>query len=160
MSIKCQSVLEDRHGRLVAQIASVSADLPSGKTIPEHFHPEDQLIFASQGVMTVSTAHGIWVIPPMRAMWIPAKTPHSVRMSGPVSMRTLYFLPGMVRKLPAQCFVMNVSPLLKELILHACASARLNRKVALERRVIAILMDQLKAAHSVPLQLPFPADPR
>src|SRR5271156_2433922 len=98
MSIKCQSVLQDRRGRQIAQIASVSADLPTGKTIPEHFHPEDQLIFASQGVMAVSTAQGIWVVPPMRAMWIPARTPHSVRMSGPVSMRTLYFLPRLARK--------------------------------------------------------------
>lgn len=161
MSIKCQSILRDRRGRLAVQVASVSADLPSRKTIPEHYHPEDQLIFASRGVMTVSTKRGIWVIPPMRAMWIPAGTPHSVRMSGPVSMRTLYFLPGLVRPLPAAgCFVVNVSPLLKELILHACSCAPLDRRVPTQRRVIAILADQLKAAPSVPLQLPYPSDPR
>jgi AraC-like DNA-binding protein len=153
-------MLRDRRGRLTAYVASVSADLPSGKTIPAHFHPEDQLIFASQGVMTVSTAQGIWVVPPMRAVWIPAKTPHSVRMSGSVSMRTLYFLPGLVRALPSRCFVMNVSALLKELILHACTHTRWHQKADSERRVIGVLVDQLKAAHSVPLQLPYPADSR
>jgi AraC-like DNA-binding protein len=160
MSDKCHSILRDRRGRLTAQIASVSAELPSGRIIPVHFHPEDQLIFASRGVMTVSTVQGIWVVPPMRAVWIPANTPHSVRMCGPVSMRTLYFLPGLVRAFPARCLVLNVSPLLKELILHACAFARLNRKVAPHRRVIAVLVDQLKAAGSVPLQLPYPTDLR
>jgi hypothetical protein len=154
MSDKCHSILRDRNGRLTAHVASVSVDMPTGKTIPEHFHPEDQLIFASQGVMAVSTNQGIWVIPPMRAMWIPARTPHSVRMSGPVSMRTLYFLPRLARKLPARCFVMNVSPLLKELILHVCPFARLDPKAVPHRRLIAILVNQLKAAHSAPLQLP------
>src|SRR5208282_6425004 len=139
---------------------SISADLANGHVVIEHSHPEDQLIFASQGVMTVSTGPGLWVVPPMRAVWIPANTPHSVRMSGPVSMRTLYFLPGLVRRLPGKCFVMNVSPLLTELILHACTYDRLHRGSAPERRLIAIIVDQLKAAHSVPLQLPHPRDPR
>jgi len=160
MSHKCQSILRARGGRITAQIASVSAELPVGKIIPEHSHPEDQLIFGSHGVMTVTTAGGIWVVPPMRAVWIPANTPHSVRMCGPVSMRTLYFLPGLARTLPSRCFVMNVHPLLKELILYACTCSRLNRKVRRHRHVIAILVEQMKAAHSVPLQLPSPVDPR
>src|SRR5271170_2800775 len=113
MSHRCQSLLLDRRGRPTAQVASLSADLANGHFIIEHSHPEDQIIFASQGVMTVSTGQGIWVVPPMRAVWIPANTPHSVRMSGLVSMRTLYFLPGLVRTLAGKCFVMNVSPLLK-----------------------------------------------
>jgi AraC-like DNA-binding protein/quercetin dioxygenase-like cupin family protein len=160
MSHKCHSTLRDSKGRLTAQVASVSADLASGHVIPEHFHPEDQLIFASQGVMTVSTAQGIWVVPPLRAVWIPARTPHSVRMSGAVFMRTLYLLPGLVRTLPAKCVVINVSPLLKELILHACTFPRLNRKIPPQKRIMEILADELKAAPSVPLQLPNPTDPR
>jgi AraC-like DNA-binding protein len=160
MSEKCHSILRDPNGRLIAQIASVSYDFPDGHLIPEHFHPEDQLIFASRGVMTVRTAQGTWVVPPLRAVWIPAKTPHSVAMSGPVSMRTLYFLPSLVRARPAKCAVMNVSPLLKELILHACKFPKLNKKAPLQRRIIEILVDQLQSANSVPLQLPHPADSR
>ena len=153
MSEKCHSILFDTKGRLLAQIARVSYDFQDGYVIPEHFHPEDQLIFATQGVMTVRTAQGIWVVPPLRAVWIPAKTPHSVAMSGPVSMRTLYLLPKLVRALPARCFVMNVTPLLKELILHACTFPALNKKTPLQRRILEILVDQLQAVNSVPLQL-------
>jgi AraC-like DNA-binding protein len=160
MSHRCHSILRSKAGRLVAEVASVSADLPHGHVIPEHSHPEDQLLFASKGVMTLRTKQGVWVVPPMRAVWIPADTPHTVSMSGRVSMRTLYLLPKLCRILPPRCFVMNVSGLLKELILHTCSFLRLDKRVAIERRIIQILVDQLKAIESVPLQLPHPSDPR
>jgi AraC-like DNA-binding protein len=160
MSQKCHSFLHDKNGRLLAEIASVSADLPHGHVIREHSHPEDQLLFASKGVMTLQTRQGVWVVPPMRAIWIPADTPHSVSMSGPVSMRTLYFLPTLCRTLPAKCFVMHVSAFLRELILHTCKFSRLNRKRAMERRIADLLVDQLKEVDSVPLQLPHPVDSR
>jgi len=160
MSEKCHSILPRRNGRLLAHVASVSIDLNDRHVISEHYHPEDQLIFASHGVMTVRTRQGIWVVPPLRAVWIPAGTPHSVEMSGPVSMRTLYFCPRIVRALPRRCFVMNVSALLKELILHACELSKLNRGIPLQRSLIDIITAQLKTAHAVPLQLPRPADRR
>jgi len=160
MSEKCHSLLRNRRGRLIAQVASVSYDFQNAHTIPEHFHPEDQLIFASHGVMTLDTKQGLWVVPPSRAVWIPAGTPHRVVMSGRVSMRTLYFLPRLVRGLPGKCFVMNVRPLLRELIIHACGFGKLNRAVAPQKHIIDILRDPLQAAHSVALQLPMPADAR
>ena len=160
MSENCHSILFARNGRLLSEIASVSADLPRGHIIPEHFHPEDQLLFASRGVMTLRTREGIWVVPPLRGVWIPARTPHSVTMCAPVSMRTLYFLPKLCRALPRKCFVLGVSPLLRELILHACKFQRLSRKVAVQRRVVELLVDQLKAVETAPLQLPYPVDRR
>jgi AraC-like DNA-binding protein len=110
--------------------------------------------------MTVRTKQGVWVVPPLRAIWIPANTPHSVAISGQVSMRTLYVLPKLCRALPGKCFVMNVSPLLKELILHACRFGKLNKRVSMERRIVEIIVDQLKAVESIPLQLPHPSDSR
>src|SRR5882762_6601612 len=141
-------------------MASFSADLDSVHVIPDHSHPEDQLLFASRGVMTLRTKQGVWVVPPMRAVWIPADTPHSVAMSGAVTMRTLYFLPQLCRRLTGKCFVMSVSPLLRELILHACKFKRLSKRATVERRIIEIIVDQLKAVDSIPLQLPHPTDTR
>src|SRR5215470_14676912 len=160
MSEKCHSILTDSRGRLLGQIASVSWDFRHGETIPEHFHPEHQLVYASTGVMTIYTNQGVWVVPPMRAVWIPATTAHRISMSGRVSMRTLYFLPALRRRLPSKCLVMNVSPLLRQLILHACEFKRLNRKSASQRRLIEIILDQLEAIPSIPLQLPHPSDAR
>jgi AraC-like DNA-binding protein/quercetin dioxygenase-like cupin family protein len=160
MSHKCHSLLLDRKGRPRAQVATLSYDFDHAHVIPEHSHPEDQLVFASKGVMTVRTRDGIWVVPPLRAVWIPANTKHTIAMSGSVSMRTLYFLPRLARTPHKKCFVMNVSPLLKELILHACKFPLLNRKVSTEGRILALLMDRLEAANSSPLQLPHPTDAR
>jgi AraC-like DNA-binding protein len=160
MSHKCQSILTDRKGVLLAEIASVSHDFQDRATIPEHFHPEHQLVFASVGVMTVRTRQGIWVVPPQRAVWIPAETPHSIVMSGAVAMRTLYFLPALLEGLPRKCFVLNVSALLRELILHACKLSKLSRKRRDHKAIIGIIVDQLRAAPAVPLQLPHPSDPR
>jgi len=160
MTEKCHSILCGKNGRAHSHVASVSADFKSGHVIPEHQHPEDQLLFASKGVMTLRTRQDVWVVPPMRAVWIPANTPHSVAMSGAVSMRTLYFLPKLCRNLPKKCFVVNVPPLLKELIVHACRFPKLNRKAAQERRIIDFIVDQLNEAESVPLQLPQVSDAR
>jgi len=110
--------------------------------------------------MTVGTEQGIWVLPPLRAVWIPAHTPHSITISGRVSMRTLYVLPKLVPAIPKTCFVLNVSPLLKELILHACQLPKLNRRVPVQKRILEIIVDQLLVAPSVPLQLPHPSDAR
>jgi len=72
----------NRKGQVVAQVIGLSVQLDNGHVIREHLHPEDQLLFASQGVMTVRTRQGIWVVPPLRAVWIPANTLHTVSMSG------------------------------------------------------------------------------
>jgi AraC-like DNA-binding protein len=160
MSQKCHSILLDRKGRPTAQVATLSFEFDDGHVIPRHFHPEDQLVFAAKGVMTVRTGKGIWVVPPLRAVWIPAGTPHSVSMSGPVSMRTLYFLPTLIRSLPRKSFVMNVSSLLRELILHACKFPKLNKNAPVQRRIIEIVVDQMEISHSIPLQLPHPVDSR
>src|SRR5271169_4921697 len=160
MSHKCHSLLRDRRGRQTAQVATLAHDFAGEHVIPEHSHPEDQLIFASKGVMTVRTKQGIWVVPPLRAVWIPAGTPHSVAILGPVSMRTLYFAPKLVRTEATKYFVMNVSSLLRELILHACKFPKLKQAIPVQRRIIEMIADQLAAAHSIPLQLPHPNDRR
>jgi AraC-like DNA-binding protein/quercetin dioxygenase-like cupin family protein len=160
MSQKCQSLLLDRRGRQTAQLATSAQDFAGEHLIAEHFHPEDQLIFALQGVMTVRTKQGTWVVPPLRAVWIPAGTPHSAAILGPVSMRTLYFAPQLVQTEAAKCFVLNVSPLLRELILHACKFPKLKKEEPIQRRVIEMIVDQLDAIRSIPLQLPHPTDAR
>jgi AraC-like DNA-binding protein len=141
-------------------MAGGSWDFVHGHSIRRHSHLEDQLLFASEGVMTVETDEGIWVVPPLRAVWIPAETTHGVDMSGRVSMRTLYFAQRLCRTLPRRCLVINISSLLRELILHACALSKLRRRVASERHVIELILDQLKVVESVPVQLPHPRDVR
>ena len=159
MSQKCHSLSAPTR-RWSAQVATLSYDFRNGHVIPEHYHPEDQLVFASKGVMTVRTKQGIWVVPPLRAVWIPARTPHSVTMAGSVSMRTMYFLPKLVTVIPRECLVLNITPLLRELLIHACSFPRLKKAVPAQGRIIGMIVDQLSAARSIPLHLPHPSDQR
>ena len=108
--------------------------------------------------MTVRTGVGAWIVPTHRAVWIPARIPHTITMSGTVSMRTLYLRPQLARTLPRSCCVVNVLPLLRELILHACALPALDRKIKRQRYLIDLIVDQLETIRMVSLQLPNPSD--
>ena len=77
-----------------------------------------QLVYPSSGVLAISAAAGTWVVPPQRAVWIPAGVPHAHQAHGPVQMRTLAFSPAAAADppLPAGPAVLEVSPLLREII--------------------------------------------
>ena len=53
--------------------------------------------------MTVETSDGTWLVPPHRAVWIPAAAKHQNRMAGTVRMRTLYIRADATAGLPAVC---------------------------------------------------------
>jgi AraC-like DNA-binding protein len=56
--------------------------------------------------------------------------------------------------------VINVSPLLQQLIVHLCEHGKLSRRLRIHAHLINVLIDQLEAVETVPLQLPTPRDPR
>ena len=117
-------------------------------------------MYASNGVMSIRTHAGSWVVPAQRAVWIPARISHEIRMFGHVSMRALYLRPCLAAGLPRHCQVMNISPLMRELILYACKTPALRKLKEEDRHLIGMILDQLNAAECVPLQLPKPIDPR
>jgi AraC-like DNA-binding protein len=160
VSKKRQTAVLDRLPRSSAPILTFSQDYPAGHAIPLHFHHRDQLVFASRGVMTVTTSGGAWVVPAYRAVWIPEKTPHTITMSGKVAMRTLYFQPRLAESVPRDCCVVSVPALLRELILHACSCGSLARRMAWQSHLIDVILDQLRVIRVAPLQLPLPGDPR
>lgn len=118
------------------------------------------LLYASAGVMSVHTDEGFWVVPPLRAVWVPAGIERSIEVSAGLAMRSLYFKPGIARSLPRECCVVNVPPLLRELLLHTIDLGMLNRAIPEHARLIGVLVDQVRALQSVPLQLPQPVDAR
>jgi AraC-like DNA-binding protein len=150
----------DKIGHRRAEITTLTHDYRAGHVIALHFHEADQLVYASRGVMTVRTKDGIWVVPTDRAVWIPARIPHTIAMSGIVAMRTLYLRRRLAKALPRNCCVVNVSALLRELILRACVFSKLTKKTSEQRHLIEIILDQLDAIQTVPLQLPNVSDAR
>jgi quercetin dioxygenase-like cupin family protein len=55
-------------------VIALALDHPDGHVIPFHWHSRAQLLYASAGVMTVTTGSGVWVLPPLRAI-----LPHCLR---------------------------------------------------------------------------------
>jgi AraC-like DNA-binding protein len=141
---------------LTVEIGAYARDFPKGHHIARHRHAWHQLVYARAGVMTVSTAQGAWVVPPQRAVWMPAATDHEIRCATAVSMRTLYFAPA-VRPLPATCCVVHVAPLLRELIV---ASVEAPGPAPRRARLAALILTELVEAAVAPLHLPQPADAR
>lgn len=140
-------------------LAAMAKDFPGGHEIAPHRHKRAQLIFAAHGVMAVKTTQGTWVVPPNRALWVPAETEHAIRMCGAVAMRTLYVRPG-AGTLPATCCVVAVSPLLRELILRAVELPVLYDENGAAGRIMALILDEIRALPVLPLHLPWPEDER
>ena len=65
-----------------------------------HDHAEHQLVYPSSGVLQVRTDRGAWVVPPRRAVWLPAGVPHTHRAHGRTQMLTLAF-PAVINPLRA-----------------------------------------------------------
>ncbi len=110
--------------------------------------------------MEVSAGQGLWLIPPHFALWIPALTRHSIRMTGAVSMRTLYLRPRLVRPPANGCVVMHVTPLLRELIVEAVRIGRLRTRQRHERALRDLLILHVEHASSMPAGVNLPRDPR
>ncbi|QLA17611.1 helix-turn-helix domain-containing protein [Desulfolutivibrio sulfoxidireducens] len=137
-----------------------SREIPPSRPSPPHCHFRGQLVHASAGVMTITTPDGIWVTPPHLALWVPSMTLHHVRVYGRLSLKTLYILPEAAPHMPLSCRVVPVSPLLRELIVHACAFPRDYDPGGPEGRVMAVILDQMRVLPVAPLYLPMPRDPR
>ena len=56
--------------------------MPPGTRFDWHTHKDHQLAWAASGVLTVLTADATWVLPPTRALWIPAGLPHETASDG------------------------------------------------------------------------------
>lgn len=140
-------------------VATHSREYPRGSRIPEHAHGSDQLVYASRGVMEVSSGQSLWKIPPHFGLWIPARTAHQIQMPEAVSMRTLYIRPVRAR-LASSCTVLHVGAFLRELIVEIVRVGRLRARNRIECALRDLLMAELERASPVPTGIMFPGDPR
>ena len=145
-------------------VRSLATNYASGYRIESHSHPWHQLLYAISGAMTVSTGQSSWMIPTGRAVFIPAGCAHAIRMWGTVEMRTLYLSAALTGLEHSECRVVEVAPLLRELILRTVERMGLDSRAAHDSRMIGLLEDELQSAmaeaEDSPLVLPLPGDER
>jgi AraC-like DNA-binding protein len=131
--------------------------MAAGDAFCWHTHEEHQLAWAPVGVLTVVTEQATWVLPPTRALWIPARLRHETRASGPATMRSLYLRPDLCPIGWAAPTPVRAEPLLTELIGYL---ERESLEPPRRARAEALLTDLLDPVPLATIEVRLPTDER
>ncbi|WP_049795626.1 helix-turn-helix transcriptional regulator [Frankia sp. EAN1pec] len=131
--------------------------LTDRERIDWHDHTDHQLIYPGTGVLRVVTRVGSWVVPPLRAVWLPAGVAHAHQAHGPTHMHSLAFSDVDDPFGSPDPTVVAVPALLREIIraLTATGLAGADR-----RDLTAVLLRSLRPVTELRLCLPQPRDDR
>jgi AraC-like DNA-binding protein len=146
--------------RVDRPLAAFARDYPEGDAVPRHSHDRAQLLYATAGIMRITTDAERFTVPPARALWLPAGLPHAVAMPRGLAMRALFLRADAARALPAHPAVLSVPPLLRELILAACAEPLEWDEQGRGGHLAALILEEIARAPRLPLAVPQPRDPR
>ncbi|WP_394247090.1 AraC family transcriptional regulator [Vibrio profundi] len=123
-----------------------------------HQHEKGQLLFAPQGCMSFALTDSICILPPTKAVWIPARTPHQVVMTNVVAYRSLYF-DCAAFECPSEMTTIEVNALLKALI-DKMAMWGWDKPEHEMRATIALFWEEFYAAKRESFTLPLPLNRR
>ncbi|AYJ50320.1 AraC family transcriptional regulator [Rhodococcus sp. P1Y] len=84
-----------------------------------HRHDVHQIEYAVGGVVDVETADTHFLLPPQQAVWIPAGLHHQATMNSNVRSIAIMFDPELVPYNGTSAAVLDVSPLIREMIVYA-----------------------------------------
>lgn len=136
-----------------------------------HSHPWAQVVFSTTGVCRISAEQHSYIVPPSRAVWVPAGVEHAVTVVERAELRTLYLLEPLPGQGPAalagdaggdwtRCRVLEVSPLLRELVLQLAAAPDMAADQPREMHLALLVADELARARPVSLGVELPVDKR
>ncbi len=143
-------------GDLTRAVVTRRTSYPKGHHIQPHWHGRAQFVFAVAGTMRVRTARHAWIVPSSRALWIPAQTVHEIQMYGVVDMHSLYVDAHAAAGMPASCAVLEVTPLLRELIVRAAALPETYDERGDDGLLLRLLMVEIRRLPPCALDLPLP----
>jgi len=133
-----------------------------GVRLDTHMHREAQLVYAARGTMQVTTPKGRWLVPPDRAVWVPARSEHAIDVLADIDMRTLYFDLAWLKReergtsLDSE-FVVRVSRLLHETILALFDGRNEPGRTEL---LVRLALLELHHAEDSATFIPLPREPR
>jgi len=143
-------------------VTMVAQAYRKGVRLDTHMHREAQLVYAARGTMQVTTPKGRWLVPPDRAVWVPARLAHAIDVLANIEMRTLYFDLAWLKRARHSThlkseFVVRVSPLLHQAILALFDRTSSPERVAL---LVKLAMLELHQAEDSATFIPLPHEPR
>ncbi len=135
----------------------VARDLDASELLSAHQHAWGQVTYALDGVVRVSVGNSTWIVPPMRAIWIPPRAQHEVATLEKAKLRALYVHADVAPFKGDECEVLEVSTLLRELIV---AFAQAQAGEARESMLATLIVDELARSRTQPIRVALPADKR
>ena len=151
-----ESPIRGDHSRV---IVTRRTSYENGHHIKPHWHARAQFIYAVAGTMRVRTPRHAWIVPPIRALWVPSHTVHELHMYGAVEMRSLYIDNAAAAGMPSTCVVLNVTPLLRELVVRAVALPERYDENGDDGLLMQLLMAEIRRLPPCALDLPLPESP-
>ncbi len=134
-------------------------NLQADATLLPHTHPWGQVTYALEGVMRVTANNSSWIVPPLRAIWIPPDVEHAITVLENTRLRPLCVhaerapFPGRL------CQVLEVSNLLRELIV-ALEQHDQDEQSRRESLLGELILDELARSATRPIRVPLPEDKR
>lgn len=138
-------------------MAATDVEYRDGSMTNRHRLSRGRLLCAVEGVMIARSEQGIWIVPPSRALWVAAG--FDVKMSGPVKIRVVSIDRAAVPHFPARSCVIEISPLLRELIVAAGRIPLDYEEDSRNDRLMRLLADEVLTSDVLALHLPLPVDP-
>lgn len=115
-----------------------------------------QVLYVATGTMWLDTAEGTWTVPTRRAALIPPNVGHQVRLGGVSASSRLYIEPAAAPWFPNRCQVVNVSPLLRSLLLAAMHLPTEHQPGGRDATLIELILYEIQSENPLPLHLPMP----
>jgi AraC-like DNA-binding protein len=131
--------------------------MAAGSRFEWHTHRDHQVAWAPNGVLTVVTDAATWVLPPTRALWIPAELPHETLASGGATLRSLYLRPDLCPISWPEPRPVAARQLLGELISYLDTR---DLDAQRRQRAEAVLLDLLEPAELATIEVRLPRDER
>ncbi|EMY7927391.1 AraC family transcriptional regulator [Klebsiella aerogenes] len=146
-----------------APLIGVQATLNGDHDDGLHQHQMGQMLFTRQGCIRLTLNDGalLCMLPPTRAAWIPAGVTHRAEMQHIVDYRSVWFANDSYPQLPRQPAILNVTPLLRELLERISASPwDTDWRQGPALHLAALCVAEIGAAKHEPMMLTLPQDKR
>ena len=133
--------------------------LQATAVLAPHSHEWGQFTYAVHGVMRVEASNSSWIVPPQRAVWIPAGVVHSVTTLENTHLRPMRVYAGRAPFPGEQCKVLELSGLLRELLAALEQYDRLEQSPR-EQLLMEIILDEIPRCAEQGVRVPLPSDKR
>jgi AraC-like DNA-binding protein len=140
-------------------VISVVSETAANRAAGRHAHARGQLLGTLDGLISIGTEAGRWIVPAVHAVWIPSHHPHELLSHGPFRGWSLYVAESACLVLPQAPCVICVGGLLREAV-HRAAGWTDEILDERQERITAVILDEIAGAATGQFGLLMPSDPR